>query len=102
MWPVVSAEGVRLKLEDGRELILQAQQAYRSDMENRPVVTDKTVVNYINGIVQRLTPKHKSIPDGVKLSVTVVDSSDPELYSYVDGHMVMSMGIVYAMENDAQ
>ena len=88
--------------DDGHELILQAEQAYRSDMENRPVVTDKTVVNYISGIVKRLTPKHKAMPDGVKLSVTVVDSSDPELYSYTDGHIVMSMGIIYAMENEAQ
>lgn len=88
--------------DDGRELILQAQQAYRSDMNERPVVTDKVIKTYITGIVQRLIPKQKQLPEGTKLSVTILESPQPELYSYVDGHIVMTMGIVYAMENEAQ
>ena len=88
--------------EDGRALILEAQQAYRSDMENRPVVTDPSLKRYADPIVKKLVPKDKPLPKGVNLSVTILDSPQPELYSYVDGHMVMTMGVLYAMENEAQ
>ena len=88
--------------DDGRELILQAKQAYRSDMKERALVTNKRVLKYINSVVKRLTPKHKSIPSGVNLDVTIIDSMMPELFSYVDGHIVISIGVIYAMDNEAQ
>ena len=88
--------------EDGRVLILEAQQAYRSDMDNRPVVTDPSLKRYADPIIKKLVPKDKALPKGVNLSVTILDSPQPELYSYVDGHLVMTMGVLYAMENEAQ
>jgi len=88
--------------EDGSALILEAKQTYQSDMENRPVITDPSVKNYAGLIVKRLVPKDRSLPKGVNLSVTVLESPQPELYSYVDGHIVMTMGVLYAMENEAQ
>ena len=88
--------------DDGRELILQAQQAYSSDMKERPAVTDKKLIGYVDSITQRLLPKQKPVPKGVRLSVTIIDAMNPEIYSYVDGHIVLSMGLVYAMENEAQ
>jgi len=86
--------------DDGTELILQARQAYNSDMKERPVVTDKAIKSYVMRILKRLSPP--SLPKGVVLSVTVVDSMAPEIYSYVDGHIVVSIGTLYAMENEAQ
>jgi tetratricopeptide (TPR) repeat protein len=88
--------------EDGRSLILEAQQTYRSDMENRPVIMDPMIKSYADLIVKKLVPAGKRLPEGVNLSVTVLESPQPELYSYVDGHMIMTMGVLYAMENEAQ
>jgi predicted Zn-dependent protease len=71
-------------------------------MENRPVIMDPLIKSYADLIVKKLVPKGKRLPDGVNLSVTVLESPQPELYSYVDGHMIMTMGVLYAMENEAQ
>ena len=88
--------------DDGRALILEAQQTYRSDMENRPVITDEVITGYATNLVKSLVPKGKTLPPGVNLSVTVLESPQPELYAYVDGHIVMTMGVLYAMDNEAQ
>jgi tetratricopeptide (TPR) repeat protein len=88
--------------DDGRTLILEAQQTYRSDMENRPVITDEVITGYATNLVKSLVPKGKTLPPGVNLSVTVLESPQPELYAYVDGHIVMTMGVLYAMDNEAQ
>jgi len=88
--------------DDGRELILQAQQAYNSDMQERAIVRDKKILTYLQSVQKRLTPRHKSPPKGVRVTITVLDSIQPEIYSYVDGRIVISMGAVYAMENEAQ
>jgi tetratricopeptide (TPR) repeat protein len=34
--------------------------------------------------------------------VTVIDSPKPELYAYVDGHLLITTGILYGMDNEAQ
>jgi hypothetical protein len=71
-------------------------------MKNRPGVSDKTVVGYVDGVVKRLVPKGKSPPGGVAISTTVIDSPRPEVYAYVDGHVVLTTGVVFAMDNEAQ
>ena len=88
--------------DDGRTLILEAQQTYHSDMENRPVITNKVITGYVTKIVKSLVPKGKALPPGVNLSVTILESPQPELYAYVDGHIVMTMGVLNAMDNEAQ
>jgi tetratricopeptide (TPR) repeat protein len=88
--------------DDGRALILEARQTYRSDMQNRPVSMDKTTNAYAAGIVERLAPLGKQPPTGVTLTATVLESPQPELYSYVDGHIVLTMAVLFAMENEAQ
>jgi hypothetical protein len=88
--------------EDGRSLILEARQTYRSDMQNRPIIIDPLIKRYADHIVKKLVPKGKRLPEGVNLSVTVLESPQPELYSYVDGHLIMTTGVLYAMENEAQ
>ena len=101
MLSTVAAWGLEVN-EDGKALILEAQQTYRGDMENRPVVTDENVKGYVEGIVKRLVPAAKKAPTGVRLSTTILESPQPELFSYVDGHIVITTGMVYAMENEAQ
>ena len=64
--------------EDGSALILEARQAYQSDMENRPVITDPSITDYAALIVKRLVPGDRSLPKGVNLSVTVLESPQPE------------------------
>jgi tetratricopeptide (TPR) repeat protein len=88
--------------EYGRDLIQQATQAYSTDMEDRAIVTDSAITGYVNKLVDRLIPKGKEMPSGVSMSVTVIDSPRPELYSYVDGHMVVTTGVLFAVENEAQ
>ncbi|MDX1778411.1 MAG: hypothetical protein R3339_05990, partial [Thermodesulfobacteriota bacterium] len=50
--------------DDGRALILEAQQTYHSDMENRPVITDTVITGYVTKIVKGLVPKGKTLPPG--------------------------------------
>ncbi len=88
--------------KDGRSLILESEQAYRNDMEDRPVVTDRAMTGYVNKIVKKLIPKNKKPPRGVNLSVTLLESPQPQLYSYTSGHIVMTTGTLLAMENEAQ
>jgi len=88
--------------DDGRTLIQEASMAYSSDMEGRPVITDPDLNNYITSLANRLKPGGKTPPAGVTLSVTVIESPKPELYAYVDGHVIITSGMMFSMENEAQ
>jgi predicted Zn-dependent protease len=87
---------------DGQALIQEASQAYSADLRNRPIVMDPDVTAYAKKIASHLVPKNKQPPVGVSICLTVIDSPKPELYSYVDGHMIMTTGVLYAMDNEAQ
>lgn len=87
---------------DGQALIREASRAYATDMRDRPIVTNPQVKAYVNQLARRLVPKGKRPPPGVNLNVTVIESNRPELYSYVDGHVVMTTGMLFAMDNEAQ
>ncbi len=87
---------------DGKDLILESEQTYRKDMNDRPVMTDKAVIGYAEQIVNRLKPANRVLPEGVTLHVTVLDSPQPELYSYTSGQIVVTMGTLMAVENEAQ
>jgi len=88
--------------KEGRALILEATQAYNTDMRDRPYVTDQAVISYAMQIAKRLLPKGKQPPEGVKLSTTVIESPRPELYAYIDGHLIVTTGVLFAMDNEAQ
>ncbi len=87
---------------DGRTLIQEAGQAYSSDMKERPVVTDPTINKYIIATARKLIPSDKTPPPGVSLDVTVIESPKPELYAYINGHVVITTGMIFSMENEAQ
>lgn len=88
--------------QDGKNLIDQASQAYRDDMGGRPVVTDSKFNSYIKDVVKKLHPRGKKPPSGVKLNVVILESEIPEVYSYVNGTIVISTGAVFAADNEAQ
>jgi hypothetical protein len=88
--------------EDGKALIAEAAQAYATDMQDRPVVTDPAFSGYVDRIARRLVPKGAALPPGVSLHATVIESPKPELYAYVDGHLVMTTGMIFAAQNEAQ
>ncbi len=87
---------------DGRVLIQEASQAYTSDMQDRPIMVEPLIHQYLMGIVQRLVPPDKKAPEGVEIGITVIDSPKPELYAYVSGQIVVTSGTVFSMENEAQ
>lgn len=87
---------------DGQALIREATETYGKDMRDRPQVSDPMVTGYVNGVAHKLVPPGKRLPAGVSLSVTVIESDEPELFSYADGHIVISTAMVYAMKNEAQ
>jgi tetratricopeptide (TPR) repeat protein len=87
---------------DGQALVREASQAYATDMRDHPIVTNPQVKGYVKQLSRRLVPKGKRPPPGVNLTVTVIESKRPELYSYVDGHVVMTTGMLFAMDNEAQ
>ncbi len=88
--------------DDGRHLIQQARQAFDSDMRDRPLVMDASVTTYVQNIVKRLLPKNIGLPEGVVPGVTLLDSPKPEIFTYVDGHIVVSSGLIYGLDNEAQ
>ncbi len=88
--------------KDGKNLILQASQAYRNDMKSRPSLSDRGITNYVQGVVKHLAPRGKKLPPGVTLDTTVIESPKPELYSYVNGNIVITTGAIFAMDNEAQ
>ena len=87
---------------DGQALVQEAGLAYASDMKGRPVVTEPLFNNYLSGIARKLVPPDKRPLPGVSLSVTVIESPQPELYAYMDGHIVMTSGMIFSIENEAQ
>ena len=101
VWAASNAAAFELN-EDGQSLIHEATQAHMSDLKGRPVVTDPQINGYAAKVVKKVQPKGKAAPPGVIPSITVVESPKPELYSYVDGHTVITTGMLYAMDNEAQ
>ncbi len=88
--------------DDGRALIQEARQAYDSEMRDRPVLLDGSVGDYVSKVVDKLIPKDRSLPQGVRVGVAVVDADAPELTTYMDGHLVISSGLVFGLDNEAQ
>jgi predicted Zn-dependent protease len=99
--PAMAAAAFELN-DDGRALIQEARQAYDSEMRDRPVLLDASVGQYVRQVVDKLIPKDRSLPQGIRVSVTVLDADAPELTTYVDGHLVISSGLVFGVDNEAQ
>ena len=99
---VMGADEPFILNDDGRLLIQEAAQAYRQDLDGRPTVMDPNITAYVEKIIKKLLPKGRQAPEGVRITASVVDSPKPELYAYMDGHIVVTSGTLYAMDNEAQ
>jgi predicted Zn-dependent protease len=88
--------------DDGRQLIQQAARTFQEDVRGRATVQDKNTQNYLAGILKRLLTKGPVPPNGVSPQTVIVDSTAPELYAYVDGHIIITNGTIYALDNEAQ
>jgi predicted Zn-dependent protease len=88
--------------DDGRQLIQQAARTYQEDIRSRATVQDKKTKTYLQGVLKRLRSKGPTPPKGVTPQVVIVDSTAPELYAYVDGHIIITNGTIYALDNEAQ
>ena len=99
--PLTGAQGLELN-DDGRQLISQARQAFDGDLRDQPLVIDAAIQNYVDSICRKLMSAGNTLPTGVALQVAVIDSPKPMVYSYTDGHLVVSSGLVFGLENEAQ
>ncbi len=87
---------------DGQRLILQATQAYDSDMRDRPVMAQAEITAYVQRIARRLLSQANPLLSGVKMAIAVLDAPKAEIYTYIDGHLVLSSGLIFGLDNEAQ
>ncbi len=87
--------------DDGRALIAQGAQAYAEEMRDRPVVTDKAYLSYLQQVMKKLQAGDKP-PAGVVPRITVINAPAPQLYSYTDGNIVITTAAVVSADNEAQ
>lgn len=88
--------------KDGLAVIRLAKDEYRSIISNTPVISDKTLVGYLNNTARRLVPKGRTLPGGIRLDVTLLDKPMPEVYATADGHILLTSGALLALGNEAQ
>ena len=88
--------------DDGRQLIQQAARIFQEDIGSRATVQDKKTKAYLQGVLKRLQSNGPTPPKGVTPQIVIVDSTAPELYAYVDGHIIITNGTIYALDNEAQ
>ena len=104
IWFLFGATWVQAAVEvndDGRALIAQGAQSYAEEMRERPIVTDKAYVSYVQKVVKKLQGSNKP-PAGVVPRVTIMNAPAPQIYSYTDGNIVITTGAVLAADNEAQ
>ncbi|MEJ2156160.1 MAG: M48 family metalloprotease [Desulfobacteraceae bacterium] len=87
--------------DDGQALIAQGAQAYAEEMRDRPVLTDKAYLSYLQQVVKKLQGGDKP-PAGVVPRITVINAPAPQLYSYTDGNIVITTAAVLSADNEAQ
>lgn len=87
---------------DGAELIKEARQTFEKDINKRSVNSDPALNRYVKQLIKHLVPKNKSLPAGVSLNTVIVESVQPELYSYTSGQIVLTTGLLLSVENEAQ
>jgi tetratricopeptide (TPR) repeat protein len=87
--------------DDGRALIAQGARAYAEEMRDRPVVTDKAYLSYLQQVMKNLQDGDTP-PAGVVPCITVINAPAPQIYSYTDGNIVITSAAVLSADNEAQ
>lgn len=96
-----SVEAVGLN-EDGRAVVRLAADEYNRIVQDNPVVSDKDLTGYVNSVAGKLLLAGGSLPDGMSLSVAILDKELPEVYSLANGVVFITTGVLLSLENEAQ
>lgn len=88
--------------KDGKDVIRLAADEYRQIVADTPVISNKSLNKYLNNIANRLVPKGEKLPGGIRLDVTILDKSMPEVYATANGHILLTSGALLALQNEAQ
>ncbi len=98
----VGAQAAKIEVnEDGRALIAQGAQTYAEEMRDRPVVTDKAYLSYLQQVLKKLQGGDQP-PAGVVPRITVISAPAPQIYAYSDGNIVITTAAVLSADNEAQ
>ncbi len=96
-----SAEAVSLN-KDGRAVVRLAADEYNRIVQDNPVVSDKKLSGYVNSTAGKLLPAKGALPEGISLSVAILDKELPEVYSLANGVVFITTGALLSLENEAQ
>jgi len=102
LFSAVGAQAATVEVnDDGRALIAQGAQIYAEEMRDRPVVTDKAYLSYVQKVMKKLQDGDKP-PAGVVPRITIINAPAPQVYSYTDGNLVITTAAVLSADNEAQ
>jgi len=96
---VVNAADVN---KDGKDVIRLAADEYRQIIADTPVVSNKSLNDYLNRVANKLVPRGEKLPGGIRLDVTLLDKAMPEIYATANGHILLTSGALLALQNEAQ
>jgi hypothetical protein len=99
--PTGSAAAVSLN-EDGKAVIRLAADEYNRIVNATPVVSDRELSAYVNAVAWKLLSAGGDLPDGMSLSVAILDKELPEIYSLANGVVFVTTGTLLSLENEAQ
>ncbi len=88
--------------QDGKAVIRLAADEYRQIVADTPVLSNKSLNDYLNRIANKLIPKGEKLPGGIRLDVTILEKEMPEIYATTNGHILISSGALLALQNEAQ
>jgi len=88
--------------KDGRSVVRLAADEYNRIVNQTPVVSDREVSRYLNAVAGKLLSAGGELPDGMNLSVVVLDEQLPEVYSLANGVVILTSGALFSLENEAQ
>ena len=88
--------------QEGMAVIRRANDEYRQIVSDTPVISDKQLSAYLNRIANRLVPRGETLPGDIRLDVTLLDKQMPEVFATANGHLLLSSGALFALQNEAQ
>ena len=88
--------------DEARAVVRLAADDYNRLVQGTPVVSDRVLTGYVLEVASRLREAGGALPDGMALSVTVLNREAPEVYSLANGVVVITVGAILSLENEAQ
>jgi len=100
--PVAALHAAAKLDKEGMAVIRLAADEYSQIVADTPVISDKQLNRYLNTIANKLVPAGESIPGDIHLDVTLLDKVMPEVYATANGHIILTSGALFALQNEAQ